>query len=439
MKTRWSITIKLRLFAMALALAQPAALAGAHAQAQAPVPVNLYAADLTYKGGSIQVGLPRKLTGNRGVSSQPSFTPDGKAILFVSRRDSGDSQSDIYRIDLQSGTESRITSTPEMENSPTVTPDGHLMVIRWTPATLFREWGPWIYDMRGHPLRGVLRGADTVGYYVRIDSHRFAMVRPKSRTAVAIFDSRTGSMKDYDVPVANLPPQLIRGEPAISYTRTDSAGLNQIRRLDLRTHRTSNIAAAVRGRVAHAWASKQLVLMGKGNSIFALRRSSPTRWQRVASFSDPELQSVTTYVVSPRGDKLILISPLKPALHAALRDSIQAKASLGRALNGYSALASNALLAAYDISEPALVALAVEETARGHAADAHSLLDLVIRALPSSYSAHLALGDAHRKLGDEARAVAAWRRSIELNPRVTVAEKRDAARAELLLSNQKNR
>lgn len=437
MKTRWSISITLRLLTLAVAPAQLAAFAPA--QAQAPVPVNLYVADLAYKGGSIQVGLPRKLTGDRGVSSQPSFTPDGKAILFVSRRDSGDSQSDIYRIDLATGAESRITATAEMENSPTVTPDGHLMVIRWTPATLFREWGPWIYDMSGRPLRGVLPGADTVGYYVRVDRNRFAMVRPKSRTAVAIFDSRTGSMKDYDIPVANLPPQLIRGEAAISYTRTDSAGLNQIRRLDLRTLGTSRIAAALPGRVAHTWASNGFVLMGKGNSVFALRPRSTGNWRRVASFADPELQSITTYVVSPRGDKLVLISPVKPALHAALRDSLQAKAPLGRALRGYSAIASSNLLAGYEVSEPPLVGLAAEQTARGQAADAISLLALISSSFPSSYAAHLALGDAHRKLGDEARAIAAWRRSIELNPQVTVAEKRDAVRAEVLLSNPKTK
>lgn len=434
MNHRWPIRRTARLSILALALAQVLAFAGASAQTPPPVPVNLYLADLTYAGSSVRVGVPRKLTGNRGVNSQPSFTPDGKAILFVSRRDTGDSQSDIYRIDLASGAESRITSTPEMENSPTVTPEGNLMVIRWTPATLFREWGPWIYDMSGRPLNGVLPGADTVGYYVRLDSNRFAMVRPKSKTAVAIFDSRTGSMKDYDVPVANLPPQLIRGEQAISYTRTDSLGLNELRRLDLGTLATSRIGATVPGRTAHTWAAGGFVLMGKGNSVFALRPRAQSGWVRVASFANRELQSVTAYAVSPRGDKLILISPVKPALHTALRDSLQAKSPLVRAVSGYAAFTSDSVLARYELSESALVGLAVEETGKGHASDAVALLGLVARIFPTSYSAHLALGDAHRRQGDDVRATAAWRRSIDLNPKVTAAEKRDAARAEALLS-----
>jgi hypothetical protein len=282
------------------------------ASAQSSTAVNLYVADVVYHdSGHMHIGTPRKLTGDRGINSQPSFTPDGKSILFV-RRDSANGQGDVYRIDLATGAETRITATPEMENSPTVTPDGKLMVIRWTPPTLFKEWGPWIYDMKGAPLKGVLPGPDTVGYYVRIDSVTFAMMRPKSVGAIAIFDARTGRMTDYDFRPANLPPQKIPGQRAVSYTRVDSVGGNRIRRLDLVTHDTTEIAPARPRRVVHAWTPHGVILMGDGNRIFALLPSGRT-WTEVASFTDPELQEINTYVVSPQGDKVILISPVTPS------------------------------------------------------------------------------------------------------------------------------
>ncbi|MEO8193426.1 MAG: hypothetical protein ABI681_06215 [Gemmatimonadales bacterium] len=290
-----------------------AAIASRSARAQELIPVNLYVADLTYENGTIHIAVPRKLTGNRGISSQPSFTPDGKSVLFVSRRDSANAQSDIYRIDLATDAETRITATPEMENSPTVTPDGRLMVIRWTPATLFKEWGPWIYDSNGQPSQGVLPGPDTVGYYVRVDSMTFVMVRPTTRRAVAIFDTGNRTMTDVDWPVANLPPQRIPGQRAVSYTRPDSVAGNRIRRLDLATGRTSEIAPTVPGKIVHAWTPRGLILMGKGNAVFALDRSQVTGWKQLASFTDPELQDINTYVVSPKGDKLVMISPVKPA------------------------------------------------------------------------------------------------------------------------------
>lgn len=285
-------------------------LAAAPASGQATIPVNLYAADITWKGDTMRVGTPRKLTGDRGINSQPSFTPDGKSILLI-RRDSANGQSDVYKIDLATGAESRVTSTPENENSPTVTPDGNIMVIRWKPATLFKEWGPWIYSRNGQPVKGVLPGPDTVGYYVRLDSVTFAMMRPKARRAVAIFDSRTGTMTDYDWPVATLPPQLIPGQKAVSYTRVDSAGGNRIRRLDIATHDTTEIAPALAGKTVHAWTPRGTIVMAKGNAIFTLAPPSRT-WTQVAAFADPQLQDINAYAVSPGGDKLILISPVAP-------------------------------------------------------------------------------------------------------------------------------
>ena len=326
--------------------------------AQEFVPVNLYVADLTYRGNTVTVGPPRKITGDRGVSSQPSFTPDGRAVLFIGRRDSANAQSDVYRIDLSSGTETRITSTPEMENSPTVTPDGNLMVIRWIPATLFTEWGPWIYDMKGQPLRGVLPAPDTVGYYVRIDSVTYAMVRPVSTgSSVAIFDARSGTMTNRDAPVANLPPQLIPGQRAISYTRTDSLGRNEIKRLDPFTSRSSVLMPALLSRVAHAWTPNGTVIMGKANKLFVRNPARDTAWREIASFADKELRNVTAYTVSPKGDKLILISPVKPPLHTFIRDAIESGKSASSVLAPLENQSPQAIRDSYDLSRGALTGI----------------------------------------------------------------------------------
>jgi TolB protein len=402
------------------------------AQAQDLVPVNLYVADLTYAGNSVRVGKPVKITGDRGVSSQPAFTPDGKSVLFIGRRDSANAQSDVYRIDLATGTETRITSTPENENSPTVTPDGNLMVIRWVPATLFTEWGPWIYDMNGKPLRGVLPGPDTVGYYVQIDSVTYAMMRPKSKWTIATFDTRTKQMVDRDTPAATLPPQLIPGQRAVSYSRVDSLGRNQIMRLDPSSGAVTPIAPAVRGRLVHAWTPRGTLIMGKGNAIFVRNPSRDSQWKQVAAFSDPELQNINTYVVSPAGDKLVLISPVKPPLHLALRDSIQAGRSVAAALRAIRAMTPAAAGARYDLSEGALIGLASEQKAGS--ADAVAILETTAALFPRSHRAQLQLGLALKAAGNGNGAAAALRRSLELNAKSTPAEIRDAERAEQALA-----
>ena len=80
-------------------------------------------------------------------------------------RTGSSARSDVYRMDLGSLIETRVTRTPENENSPTMNAKGELVAVRWQPATLFKEMGVWFYSSDGTPLRGLLPVPDTVGYY----------------------------------------------------------------------------------------------------------------------------------------------------------------------------------------------------------------------------------------------------------------------------------
>lgn len=72
--------------------------------------------------------------------NRPAFTPDGTGLLFTSTRGGG-TQTDISRYDIMSGETMRVTSTPESEYSPTVTPDeAHVSVIRVEADGTPRLW-----------------------------------------------------------------------------------------------------------------------------------------------------------------------------------------------------------------------------------------------------------------------------------------------------------
>ena len=391
------------------------------AGAQEPNPSNLYLAELRYQDGRLVLGEPRKLTGDRGRNSQPSFTPDGRAIVFNAVREGPGGQGDVYRIDLATGSETQLTRTTENENSPTYTADGQLLVIRWKPETLFREWGLWVYGNDGAPLRAVLPGPDTVGYFMPIDRTRFALVRPTTRFALAFFDVNTGRTTDIEWPVARLPPQRIPGESAISFVRTDSTGRNQIRRLDPATLAVTPIGPAVPGRTVHTWARPGLILMGKGNTVYAWSPGD-SGWRTVARFDAADLQNVGTYVVSPDGRWLILTSTVKLPLHVAMTDSLEAGRSSIEVANRFRSLGPRAL-EQYYLSENDLTGL-------GSARRSTDLLVFVAELFPALWRPQRALGDAWRAAGDPSRAAVAYRRSLELNPRSTPAEREAAAAVE---------
>lgn len=403
-------------------------------RAQGPNPVNLWSVSLRWSGDRLVVGAPVKLTHDDGSNSQPSFSPDGRAVIFSATRDTGsEARSDIYRIDLATLRETRVTRTAENENSPTQNARGEYVAIRWQPATLFKEFGPWTYAADGTPLTGVLRGPDTTGYYTPLPNGAYALTRPKSRSfTIGLFDPTTGAIADVDSGVPALPAQRIPGASALSYVRLDSAAAHHaIVRLDLATHAVTRVAPTLVGRTAHAWVpGHATLLMAKGNELYAWHVGRDTTWRRVATFRASALRHATAYVVSPQGDRLILTSPVRPPLAVALRDSLEA----GR---GGAEVAAYALawrdagrLGDYDVAEGALLGLGDDRVQHGRAADGVALQTLATTLFPNSYRALARLGDAQRAAGDSTAAMQSYRRALAANPRTTDAERAAASAVE---------
>jgi predicted TPR repeat methyltransferase len=84
-----------------------------------------------------------------------------------------------------------------------------------------------------------------------------------------------------------------------------------------------------------------------------------------------------------------------------------------------------------DVTENSLSSLGDERiTNARRPPDAVAIHQLVVALYPQSFRAQDKLGDAHLANGDRAAAVAAWRRSLELNPRSNDAQQASAVAVE---------
>lgn len=406
-------------------------------QSSGPNPVNLWLVDLTWTGNRLSAGTPIKLTSDNGTNSQPSFSPDGRAVVFSAVRDTGaEARSDIYRIDLATRTEMRITRTAENENSPTVNERGEYVAVRWVPATLFKEYGPWMYSADGTPTRGVLRAPDTTGYYTPLPGGDYALTRPKSKSfTLGLFSAASGAIVDVDSGIPALPAQRIPGERALSYVRIDSAdGKHTLRRYSLETRRASDIGSTLVGRTPHAWVpGRNTILMAKGNVLYA-RQATETAWRAVATFDHPDIRNASAYVVSAQGDKLILTSPKRLTFGTVLRDSLEA----GHSGAAVAAMATRwreaGTLTDVDVTENPISALGDDRLQRKRFADAVALHTLATMLFPRSYRALGRLGDAQRAAGDSAAALATYKKALDANPRATDADRTAAAAIERKIS-----
>jgi hypothetical protein len=117
------------------------------------------------KKGSFSFGELQRISKKKGYNNQPSFTPDNKSILYITFIDT--TNTDIVRYDLKSKNMTQVTSTPENEYSPIVTPDGeYISCVRGSAQQLWK----YKLDGSGKPQQ-VIKNFDSIGYYCWINPY----------------------------------------------------------------------------------------------------------------------------------------------------------------------------------------------------------------------------------------------------------------------------
>jgi dipeptidyl aminopeptidase/acylaminoacyl peptidase len=152
-----------------------------------PPSTDIFLVELLKRGGQLALSAPVNLTFRPGYDNQPSFTPDGKSILFTSQREN--EQTDIYRFDLAARQTTRISNTSESEYSPTVTPDGKsFSVIRVEADKTQRLWQ---FPLAGGTPALVLTNIKPVGYHVWLDANTLALFVLGQPNTLQLVDVKT--------------------------------------------------------------------------------------------------------------------------------------------------------------------------------------------------------------------------------------------------------
>jgi dipeptidyl aminopeptidase/acylaminoacyl peptidase len=290
------------------------------APAAPPPDTDIYVVELKRSGGRFEFGRAANVTNRRGYDNQPSFTPDGRALLFSSQRENG--QTDVYRYDLATAETARLTSTPESEYSPTVTPDGrHFSVVRVEADGTQRLW-KFPLAGTGQPAL-VMADVKPVGYHLWLDARTLALFvlgaegRPHT-LQVAVLGKRPGEVVELSPMATNIGRsfQLVGGYgEAFAFVHKLAPDNWVIKGVDLKRHRTTPLAKTLPGSEDFARLPDGSLLMARDAKLFRYEPGGAEGWHEVTDFSSVCAQCrITRLALSPRADRLAFVAqPAAPS------------------------------------------------------------------------------------------------------------------------------
>ena len=309
-----------------LLAAQPAAVRAQPPQpspsaAPAPPPdTDIFVVEMKLAGARVEFGRPANVTSRPGYDNQPSFTPDGRAILFSSQREG--SQTDVYRYDLSTAQTTRVTSTPESEYSPTVTPDGKFFSVVRVEADQTQRL--WKFPVSGADAPAlVMADVKPVGYHLWLDARTLALFvlgaqNQPHTLQLAVLGRRPGEVVELSTMATNIGRsfQRVPGQrDAFTFVHKLAPDNWLIKTVDLKSHRTAPLAKTLPGSEDYARLPDGSLLMARDAKLFRLDPAAGQDWQEVADFAAACAAAcrITRLALSPRADRLAFVAQPAPA------------------------------------------------------------------------------------------------------------------------------
>jgi hypothetical protein len=263
---------------------------------QAPPRTEVYLA--SFIGGPIPAvsGPLINASQSPGYDNQPSYTPDGRAILFTSDR--VDRQTDIFRYELASKSLTRLTHDPENEYSPLVMPGGRAFsVVHGDEQSL------WSYDLDGSHGHLLYQHKGKIGYHVWIDPSRVGIFVLGDQGQPATLQIANVKTNETTVIASSIGRSLAMrpGTGTMTFVDKSQQGHWAVKEVDPKTRAIATLVETPEGSEDYAWdpATGELV-MASGTKIVGW---SPSRgdqgWRPLGDLASEGITKITRLAVNP--------------------------------------------------------------------------------------------------------------------------------------------
>jgi len=252
--------------------------------------------DLNLKGTPAVSG-GKNITSRAGYDNQPHFRPGHHEIFYASFRDDG--RSDLKKYNWKTGVTSDVTSTPEREYSPTVTPDK-----KWISCIIQRDNNA--QDLGKYPVHGgrpeVIIDNLTVGYHAWLsdtDLILFVLGDPQtlrhyntiSKKDRILFEKPGRSIQR--IPRTDLVSVVDKQDPLHWFILKIGADLKPVK-----------VTETIHGSEDIAWTPDGRIISSDGTRFLI---NNPLKTNGWIPMQGPELKGISRIAISPDGKKLAAV------------------------------------------------------------------------------------------------------------------------------------
>jgi hypothetical protein len=246
---------------------------------------------------------PLNVTHRKGYDNQPSFSTDGKSILYVSIGD--DKQADIYSYDIKKKQAINLTKSEVSEYSPTIIPS-HLgfstVVVEKDSSQRI-----WQYNLDGTFDKIIAETTDSIGYHTWLNKDTmlyYKLTQPHSLRAVNLKNSE-------DVWICDNPSRAFKkigkGSQFI-YAIKDSTKIHY--RIYNPTLRESKLYATAIGVNEDFIWHQEFGLVISDNSDLKKYNEQTKTWDILFSFSNVGIKRITRFNFDSKTKQLVIVDNL---------------------------------------------------------------------------------------------------------------------------------
>ncbi len=260
------------------------------ASAQPSTEVYLFNIEKTESG--FVLSSPINISNNEGYDNQPSFTKNGKAILFASTRNG---QTDILKYDIESGSKTWLSDTPGGEYSPVHMSNGNFVsAVRLDPDGLQRLYK---YPFNGGEPAVLVKDL-IIGYYTFFQENTIiAFVLDEPQTLQEINLSNGDSKIMY-----NNPGRSIHYIPESNrYSFIDKSDPDEWKIMSAipnNPESTKSITTTLPGVEDMAWFNGNTILIGKESTLYFFNTNEEDgNWKLLADLSEFNLTGISRLAI----------------------------------------------------------------------------------------------------------------------------------------------